>query len=67
MRDRSAPPEAALSGAGRTGEPAESTYPEPEVHTVYHYHGTVIKVEHAENVNSGDNYGEPFVYLANNI
>jgi hypothetical protein len=57
MRDRSAPPEAALSVAGNTEEPADSRYPEPEVHTVYHCHGTVIKVERAENVISGDNYG----------
>jgi hypothetical protein len=59
MRDRSAPPEAALSGAGSTEEPADSTYPELEVHTVYHYHGTVINVDHAANVNSGGNYGKP--------
>jgi hypothetical protein len=58
MRDRSAPPEAALSGAGSTEQPADSTYPEPEVHAVYHYHGTVINIDE-RNVNYGDNYGEP--------
>jgi hypothetical protein len=55
MRDRSAPPGAALSGARSTEEPADSRY--LEVHTVYHYHGTVINIEE-RNVNYGDNYGE---------
>ncbi len=58
MPNRSAPPEVAVSGAGSTEERAGSTYPEPEVHTVYHYHGTVINIEE-RNVNYGDNYDEP--------
>jgi hypothetical protein len=56
MGDRAVtvPPEWALSS---TQGPADPTY--REVHTVYHYHGTVINVDHAANVNSGDNYGKP--------
>ena len=51
------PPEWALSSAGSAQGPADPTY--REVHTVYHYHGTVFNIDHAANVNSGDNYGEP--------
>jgi hypothetical protein len=56
MGDRSVPPEEALSGAGNPEEPDNLMYREPRV--VQHFYGPVSNIEHAENVNSGDIYGE---------
>ncbi|KAJ2930589.1 hypothetical protein H1R20_g6503, partial [Candolleomyces eurysporus] len=51
MDDRSAPSEAAFSGA----EDVDST--PREVQIIQHYHGTVNKVERVENAIFGDNHG----------
>ena len=52
----------ALSGAGNS-ELTRTDSTHREVHIVQQYNGTVIQVEHAENANFGDNYGEfSFIY-----
>jgi hypothetical protein len=56
MGDRSVPSEGAPSGAGNPGEPNNLMYQEPRV--VQNFYGPVNNIEHAENVNSGDNHGE---------
>ncbi|RXW14007.1 hypothetical protein EST38_g11845, partial [Candolleomyces aberdarensis] len=51
MANRSAPPEGAFSGTERTDSAHR------EVQIIHNYHGTVNKVEYAENANFGDNHG----------
>jgi hypothetical protein len=58
MGDRSVPSEGAPSGAGNPEEHNNLMYREPRV--VQNFYGPVNlnNIEHGENVNFGDNYGE---------